>query len=108
VAVRRYAGLPLPDIEAWDYAEELRQGGQDIPGVCGIKARSRPGDDLGVCAKDFGWQVLVLGHEAPVMWLVGWATAEDVKTRGKMVLNASGDPRWYLSQSELIPLQERP
>jgi hypothetical protein len=103
-AMRLYLGLPL-ETSAVSVTREKQRGG-DIPGWGEVRTRSRVGYGLGLHGKDkparFG---LVMGHEAPVMWLAGWIDYGDaMKVATRRVTNGHV---WYLvEQRHLAPFVE--
>jgi hypothetical protein len=100
-AVAKWAGVELDPDWTW---EADRARGYDVAGWQ-VRTRSRARAGLNLHRGDRGRFLLVLGHQAPVMWLFGWLDAADGFRLGERRESGTGDRAWWeVDQKYLRPL----
>lgn len=104
-AVAQWAGVKLdPD---WSWEADKRRG-YDVAGYQ-VRCRSRAGMGLNLHRGDSGRFLLVLGHEAPVMWLAGTIDAAAGFRLAVPRRSGRGERDWWeVDQRHLDPLGDPP
>jgi len=105
VAFAKYLGIPVPSDWTW---EGDRRRGHDVGGYQVRTAYSASGRLLIRPTDKPGNYVLLLTHDQPTIWLVGWTTLDWAKKYGADGVTPGGDPRpcKYLDQRQLIPFPD--
>lgn len=101
LAMSRYLGVPMP--LDWTWAADMRRG-HDVGGWQ-VRTSAQPDGKLMIRPQDKdGHYTLILTHQRPVFYLVGWITLDRAKTVGFTGETRIGNrPVKYVSQHLLTP-----
>jgi len=101
-AFAKYLGIPVPSDWTW---EGDRRRGHDVGGYQVRTAYSASGRLLIRPTDKPGNYVLLLTHDRPVIWLVGWCTLDWANEVGEPGVTPGGSPKpcKYVAQRALIP-----
>lgn len=108
LAVARWLGIRHP---GWggdvSWKADINRGAD----IGDLQVRTAAGRGYGLALdapprpRNTGCHVLVLAHDAPVMWIAGWIDAEDGYAAGTLRHDGTGQPDWYrVAQSALRPM----